>query len=202
MTDMHTPPAPDQHDTTAIPRPWPQGGPYGAPVAGHPAGYPGGNPVADAWEAKYLLQRTRTRVAVAVAAISTALAVVLGVAAWQFSQANPLLSAASDLASGLQDGSLGLDGLVPPGTTPEQSTPEGSAPDATTPGDGSLPDVPLSELPLPDSVKGLAGALGITDVGQLIDLGVANGLLTPEDADRLRAAVAAGALAQGLAQPQ
>ncbi len=46
----------------------------------------------------------------------------------------------------------------------------------------------------------MASAIGITDVGQLLDLAVANGLMSQEDADKLRAGIAAGALANGLAQ--
>ena len=48
----------------------------------------------------------------------------------------------------------------------------------------------------------MASTVGITDVGQLLDLAVANGIMTQEDADKLRAAIAAGALAQGLTQGQ
>ncbi len=207
---MYTPPAPGQHDTTAIPRPYPPTGeapgyepgydPRYAPGfgVGYPPGYIPGNPAADAWETKYRSQRTRTRIAVAVAAVTSALALVLGVAAWQVSQ-NPLLSAASQLASG----DLGLEGLTPPAapdsTSPDATTPDGTAPDAQAP-DGL--DVPLSELPIPDSLKSLAATVGITDVGQLLDLAVANGLMSQEDADNLRAGIAAGALAQGLTGQQ
>ena len=216
VTDMYSPSAPEQHDTTAIPRPYPPTGeapghgpgygpgydPRYAPGfgAGYGPGYVPGNPAADAWEAKYRSQRTRTRVAVTVAAVTSALALVLGVAAWQVSQ-NPLLSAASQLASG----DLNLEGLTPPaapegtapGTTPDATTPDGPTPDGTAP--NGL-DVPLSELPLPDSLKDMASAIGITDVGQLLDLAVANGLMSQEDADKIRAGIAAGALANGLAQ--
>jgi hypothetical protein len=216
VTDMYSPSAPEQHDTTAIPRPYPPTGeapgytpgygpgydPRYAPGfgAGYGPGYVPGNPAADAWETKYRSQRTRTRVAVAVAAVTSALALVLGVAAWQVSQ-NPLLSAASQLASG----DLDLEGLTPPaapegtapGTTPDATTPDAPTPDGTAP-DGL--DVPLSELPLPDSLKDMASAIGITDVGQLLDLAVANGLMSQEDADKIRAGIAAGALANGLAQ--
>ncbi len=48
----------------------------------------------------------------------------------------------------------------------------------------------------------MASAVGITDVGQLLDMAVANGIMKQEDADKLRAAIAAGALAQGLTQGQ
>jgi hypothetical protein len=206
---MYSPSAPEQHDTTAIPRPYPPTGeapgyaphpgydPRYAPGfgGGYGPGYVPANPAADAWETKYRSQRTRTRVAVAVAAVTSALALVLGVAAWQVSQ-NPLLSAASQLASG----DLDLEGLTPP-AAPDGTAP-GTTPDATTP-DGTAPnglDVPLSELPIPDSLKSMASAIGITDVGQLLDLAVANGLLSQEDADKIRAGIAAGALANGLAQ--
>jgi len=204
MTDMYSQPAPEQqHDTTAIPRPYPPSAQATAYAPGYGPGYESGyagNPAADAWEAKYLLQRTRTRVAISVAAITSVLALVLGVAAWQFSQANPLLSAASDLASGLGNGELNLDGLQPEGANPDATTPDSTTP--VPPGGSALPDVPISELPLPDSVKGIAATLGITDVGQLLDLAVANGFMSEADADQLRAAIAAGAVAQGLSQTQ
>ena len=200
VTDMYTPPAPGQHDTTAIPRPYPPAGeaPGYAPGygPGYGPGYAPSNPAADAWEAKYRSQRTRTRVSVAIAAVASAVALVLGVTAWQLAQ-NPLLTAASQLASG----DLDLGGIIPPATTPdgsapEATTPEGAAPDTQTP---NTPDIPLSELPLPEGLASLAATLGITDVGQLLDLAVANGIMSQEDADNLRAGIAAGALAQGLA---
>ena len=212
---MYSPSAPEHHDTTAIPRPYPPTGEapgyapgYGpgyAPGydpryspgfgAGHAPGYVPGNPAADAWESKYRSQRTRTRIAIAIAAVTSAVALVLGVAAWQVSQ-NPLLSAASQLASG----DLDLGGITPP-AVPDATTPDSTVPDATTPdsqGSNGL-DVPLSELPIPDSLKSMASAVGITDVGQLLDLAVANGIMSQEDADKLRAGIAAGALAKGLA---
>jgi len=208
VTDMYPPPAPGQHDTTAIQRPQPPmgdapGGAYGY-GPGLPAGYgpadpgyygPGfpGNPAADAWEARFRKQRTRTRIAVTVAAVVSVLALVLGVAAWQLSQSNPLLAAAADLGSGLDD--LGPDEAVPPATTPDDGT--GSAPDTSAPG-GAADGIPLSELPLPDALKDLASNLGITEVGQLLDLAVANGLMSQEEADRVRAALATGALVGGL----
>ena len=136
---MYSPSAPEQHDTTAIPRPYPPAGeapgyapgygpgydPRYAPGfgAGYGPGYIPGNPAADAWETKYRSQRTRTRIAVAVAAVTSAVALVLGVAAWQVSQ-NPLLSAASQLASG----DLSLEGLTPP------AAPDGTAPGTTPDG--------------------------------------------------------------------
>jgi hypothetical protein len=208
VTDTYPPSAPEQHDTTAMPRPYSTAGPGPGYPPGYdpryapgyapgypPGGYIPGNPAADAWESKFRSQRTRTRIAVAVAAVTTAAALIMGFATWQLSQ-NPLLSAASDLASG----DLNLDGLLPP-TTPEGSTPgttpEGTTPDA--PGTDGL-DIPLSELPLPEGLQGLASTFGITDVGQLLDLAVANGIMSQEDADKLRAGIAAGALANGLSQ--
>jgi hypothetical protein len=217
VTDMYPPSAPEQHDTTAIPRPYPPTGeapryapgqgpgydPRYAPGfgAGYAPGYVPGNPAADAWETKYRSQRTRTRIAVAIATVTAAAALIMGFATWQLSQ-NPLLSAASDLASG----DLNLDGLVPPATSEDTTpgtTPNGSQ-DGTTPDAPSTDglDIPLSELPLPEGLQSLASTLGITDVGQLLDLAVANGILSQEDADNLRAGIAAGALANGLTQGQ
>ena len=134
----------------------------------------------------------------AIAAVASAATLVLGAAVWQINQ-NPLFSAASQLASGLGQGDLGLDDIVPPGNPLDGGTPDATTPDAPVPNGA---DVPLSDLPLPDGLKSLASALGITEVGQLLDLAVANGMMTEEDANNLRAAIASGALAQGLAQGQ
>ncbi len=209
VTDTYPPSAPEQHDTAAIPRPYPPAGqgPGYAPgydpryTPGYAPGYPPGgyiqgNPAAEAWESKFRSQRTRTRIAVAVAAVTSAAALIMGFATWQLSQ-NPLLSAASDLASG----DLNLEGLLPPTTpdTPQGTTPDTDVPDAPS-ADGL--DIPLSELPLPEGLQSLASTLGITDVGQLLDLAVANGIMSQEDADRLSAGIAAEALANGLAQGQ
>ena len=201
VTDMYTPPAPGQHDTTAIPRPYPPAGEAPGYAPGYGPGYAPGNPAADAWEAKYRSQRTRTRVSVAIAAVASAVALVLGVTAWQLAQ-NPLLTAASQLASG----DLDLGGIIPPATAPDGSAPEATTPDGTTPDgstpDAQTPDIPLSELPLPEGLASLAATLGITDVGQLLDLAVANGIMSQEDADNLRAGIAAGALVEGLTPQQ
>ena len=87
-------------------------------------------------------------------------------------------------------------------TAPHRTPPRPRGTDAlTAPAPDGL-DVPLSELPIPDSLKSMASAVGITDVGQLLDLAVANGIMSQEDADKLRAGIAAGALANGLAQQQ
>jgi hypothetical protein len=236
MTDQYLPPAPDQHDTAAFPRPLP---PQARPTSGYApgsqdpafgAGAPGwyvpdgqplprSNPEADYWAARYRNQRTWTRVLAGFVVLALIGVLGLGIAAWQFATTNPLVAAASDLADGLgttpqggaeapgsttPDGGAanGLEGLIPEGLLPEGALPEGALPEGALPEgatpDGSTPN--LSELPLPESLQDLAGALGITDVGQLLDLAVANGLLSPEDADQLRAALEAGAALPGLAE--
>jgi hypothetical protein len=201
------------------------------PYEGQPAGYPyttasphqwvpgpvapaASNPEADYWAARYRSQRTWTRVLAAVGLLATLGLVATGFAAWQFARTNPLVAAATDLADGLgqvpalPEGTFPEDtapegttpeGTTPEGTTPEDTTPEGTTPDAPAPQSG---DLPLSELPLPDSLKSLAATLGITDVGQLLDMAVANGLMTQEDADRIRAGLAAGSALQGLTGEQ
>jgi hypothetical protein len=235
MTDQYLPPAPDQHDTAAYVRPLP---PQAAPAGGYAPGsaappqgsaygtgapgwyvpdgqpLPRSNPEADYWAARYRSQRTWTRVLAGFVVLALIGVLGLGIAAWQFATANPLVAAASDLADGLgaapeggaaapesstPDGGTqdGLEGLIPEGLLPEGGLPEGARPEGAAP-DGSTPD--LSEIPLPESLQDLAGALGITDVGQLLDLAVANGLLSPEDADQLRAALEAGAALQGLTE--
>jgi hypothetical protein len=59
-------------------------------------------------------------------------------------------------------------------------------------------------VPLPEQLQDLGQAFGITDVGQLLDLAVAQGLMSQEQADQLRAALQAGRalgeLGQGFAQ--
>ncbi len=193
-----------QHDTTALPR-VPQGSagyPPGSPAgSGYPPGYAPGheyapeytpvNHEADAWQERFHRQRTRTRIAVALAALASATALVLGVATWQLAN-NSLLSSASDLAAGLSSGDLNLDRLAPGGATPDGTSPEGALPDGAADPAAPGADLPLSELPLPDSLKSLASTLGITDVGQLLDLAVSNGMMSQADADQLLAALAAG----------
>ncbi len=184
-----------QHETTALPR-VPQGyagaAPGYAPDAAFAPGYAPVNHEAALWQEKFARQRARTRVAVVVAALASVAALVLGVATWQLAN-NSLFGSSASIAAGLGSGDLNLDELVPgatpEGALPEGTTPDGSAPGATTPGG----DLPLSELPLPDSLKSLAATVGITDVGQLLDLAVANGMMSQSDADQLRAALVLGA---------
>jgi len=199
MTDQY--PAPDQHDTTALPRAAAGATPAGSPIAagygygqpgsqpgygyswyGNPAGQPPvGNPEAERWAARYRRQRTITTVLAVGVAMALAAVLGLGVATWQLARSNPVLDSVSQLAEGL--------GGSPDGTSPDGTTPDGTTPDGTTPD--------LSELPVPEQLRGLGNALGITDVGQLLDLAVANGLMTQEQADDLRRAIAAGAALQG-----
>ncbi len=205
MTDPYLQSPPGQHDTMALPRlDWPPGRAVAEDVGvvpgfgPGPAGHPGANPEADAWEARYLLQRTRTRVAIGVAAISSLLVLGMGVVVWQMSQVNPLLAAASDLAAGSGNEGREAGVIVPDGTEPEQGVPDGSSSPGSAPGGSAeAPDISIADLPVPEEVKDLAALLGIRDIGQLLDLAVGSGLMAEEDADRLRAAVAIGSLAGG-----
>lgn len=193
---------PSQHDTTALVRPYPvsDGTPADGQASGSgfvpgfgpaPAGYAGPNPEAEAWQARYYMQRTRTRVAVLLAVVAGVVAMGMGVVAWQVSQANPLLSAATDLAR--SGGSLDLDRLLPDDAVPADPTPQEIEPD----GSAALPEVPIGELPgVPDEVQALAATLGITDFGQLLDLAVSFDVMSESEADQLRAAVAAGVAAR------
>jgi hypothetical protein len=217
MTD-HYPPGPDQHDTAAFARPLPPAAATGTadPYAGQAAGYPyatasphqwvpgpvaptGSNPEADYWAARYRSQRTWTRVLAAVTLLATLGLVAAGFAAWQLARTNPMVAAASDLADGLGQVPVFPEDAAPEDAAPDGTSPDGNVPDAPAPGSG---DLPLSELPLPDSLKSLAATLGITDVGQLLDMAVANGLMSQEDADRIRAGLAAGSALQGLTGEQ
>ncbi|MGB7979992.1 MAG: hypothetical protein WCF36_04275 [Candidatus Nanopelagicales bacterium] len=185
---------PRAHDTTALPRD-PQGysgwGPGYPPGHGYAPGYPPVNHEAVAWQQKFARQRTRTRIAVALAALTSVAALVLGVATWQLAS-NPLFGSASDIIAGAGSGDLNLDDLLPGDAAPDSDQPGDGQPDSSVP-DTSAPgqDIPLSELPLPDSLKSLASALGITDLGQLLDLAVANGMMSQAEADQLLAALAA-----------
>lgn len=212
MTPIEPTTAPDQHDTQALPRPdsppWHDGtGRPGDGVGVGPSalGYTGHNAESRAWEARYLKQRTRTRFAIAVAAFASVVAVGLGVMAWQLSQVSPLVSAVSELASGLGSGERDLGGSGALGGESGDAAADDSAADSGAPdapalpeGSGERSEVPLSELPLPDAVKDFAAALGITDAEQLLDQAVANGFVSQEDADQLRAAIGLGAQAGGL----
>ena len=186
----------------------------------------GVNPEADYWAARYRSQRTWTR-ALAVG-VAVALVGVLGIGAAVLRADSPSELAAVDQSQAqsspddtippndtLPDESAPQgtlpEGTVPDGTVPDGTVPDGTVPEGSQPQDGSTPegstpegagpgssDVPLSELPLPESVQDLAAFLGITDVGQILDLAVANGMMSQEDADRLRAAITVGAAIPGL----
>ncbi len=181
-----------QHDTTALPR-VPAGysgsDPGYPPGPGYTPGYAPINHEAAVWQEKFARQRTRTRIAVAFAALASVAALGLGVATWQLATSS-LFGSTSDLAASLGSGDLNLEDLLPgDGAAPEGTGPEGT-PNDSAPGG----DVPLADLPLPESLKSLAGAMGITDVGQLLDLAVANGMMSQAEADQVRAAIAAGAV--------
>lgn len=186
MTDAFATPPSDQHDTAVLTRPGHGQAPGGSPLLpGHPSGgWATGGATAEQWAARYRRERTRARILLATTLLATLAAVGLGVAAWQFAQANPLVTAASDLASG-----LGLD-LGGQDDSPSVGGDDGQS-------EETLPDASGGEAPpLPEGLQELGAALGIDDVGDLIDLGVANGLISQEQADQLRDVLeAASALA-------
>jgi hypothetical protein len=217
MSHPYPPAGSDQHDTTALPRPEPaQPGPepgwFGPPAgAGPVGGYGAGpwahvpNPEAERWAARYHRQRTVTAVLGVAVAVALLGVLGLGVAVWQMARSSAALDSISELAGELGGSSGGLlpgDGTSPqgpgsePDSPPDGLTGEESAPDG--PSEQSSPD--LSEVPLPEPLQGLGSALGITDVGELLDLAVANGLMSEEDADALRRAIAAGSAIQGLTE--
>lgn len=218
MSHPYPPTGSDQHDTTALPRPEPaQPGPgpgwYGPPEGSGPAPRYGQgpyahvpNPEAERWAARYHRQRTVTAVLGVAVAVALLGVLGLGVAVWQMARSTTALDSISELAGELGASSEGLlpgDGTSPQGPGSDPDSPpdglddEGPAPDGSTP-EGGGPD--LSEVPLPEPLQGLGSALGITDVGELLDLAVANGLMSEEDADALRRAIAAGSAIQGLAE--
>lgn len=177
MTDTNPSPVPGQHDTAAYR--FPTGTPTLDPAGYPPASYaPSGYQEADYWAARYRTQRTRTRIASAIAAVAVLGSVAAGTVAWKAVTTNPLASAAEQLAQGLGQGG-GLDGLVPEGDAPQ--SPDGTTPKDTAP-DGTSPQ-------LPESLRSLGAALGITDLNDLIDRAVDMGLVSAEDADKLRAFV-------------
>jgi hypothetical protein len=219
MTDQYLPPSPDQHDTAAYARPVPPmaagpGAPAGygpgygtgygpgAPAGGANPGWyvpgqaaPVGNPEAEYWAGRFRRQRTMTRVVAGVAALGAVLAIGIGVAAVQAVRDNPVAAAAERLGSAL--GQVPELGVPAPGE--QGAAPEGAAPQEP---DGMAPTTPdeLDEqaIPLPEPLRGLGNALGITDARQLLDLAVANGLMSEADAEKLRAAIEAGQALQGL----
>jgi hypothetical protein len=216
-----------EHDTMVIPtgagasaphgqphpgQPYP-GQPYPGPAQAGPWPYPGApvDPAGSAahWERRYRRQRTFLRVLAAFVLLGTLTVLGLGFAAWQALRDNPLLNAAQDLSSSL-GGSAGergpLDGLLPDGLVPADPAPadpapEGSAPEGTIP-EGTAPDGAEGTVPLPEELRELGSALGVTDVRQLLDLAVANGLMSQEQADAVAAAIALGSTFGGSAEPQ
>lgn len=214
MTDRYLPPPPDQHDTAAYARQVPPAaGGYGpAHGQGQPGYGPGagardwyvagqaatvGNPEADYWASRFRRQRTWTRIMAGVVALGALVLVGVGFAALQAVRSDPLASAAAQLGDSL-------------GALPDQAVPApsdgGDAPDGALPGapdeqQRTAPDPQDgSGIPLPEPLQGLGSALGITDVRQLLDLAVANGMMSQEDADKVRAALEAGKAIQGLTE--
>jgi hypothetical protein len=189
-----------EHDTMVIPTgagaTAPPGQPYpGQPYPGQP--YPGqayaapGAPVGPAgtgteaayWQAKYRRQRIWLGVVAGTALLALLGVVGLGFAAYQAVTSNPLVAAAQELGDLVQGGGAEQDQALPEGTLPE--SPEAQAPGTTG-------------VPLPEPLQDLGAALGITDVGQLLDLAVAQGLMTQEQADALAAAIAMGGALESL----
>lgn len=202
MTDQYLPPAPDQHDTSAFVRPVPPTGPGQAPGAGRQDWFvpgqatPVGNPEAEYWASRFRRQRTWTRVMAGALALGAVVTVGLGITAVQGFLADPLGVAASNIAESqgqspdLAAPGTGEGGDLPEGSVPQSPSDGGQSPEPGTP-DGQA-------IPLPEPLQGLGNALGITDARQLIDLAVANGLMSQEDADKVRAALEAGRMLQGL----
>ena len=208
MTDPYPPTSPDQHDTAAYVRPLP-----GQPGAA--AGYgPGqslgwsaqaGDPEAERWAARYRRQRTISTVLGVGMALALVAVLGLGVTTWQLTRSNQLLDSASELADALGGGPGGLlqedsDGLPAlPGDEEDgaDSLLDGLLPDGPSAEDGAAGD--LSDVPLPEALSGLGSVLGITDVGELLDRAVANGLMSEEDAEQLRRVLTAGSALGGLA---
>ena len=183
----------DQHDTTAFVRP-PAGqqpqtsAGYGPPPQGWQVPGHQPDPAAAHWERRYRRQRTLTAVLGVGVGLSLVAMLGLGVAAWQLARSNPLSSAISELAGGQGD----LEQLLPQGDVPLDELLPGS-PEA--PGDDPADEEPGAQgtLPLPEPLQDLGSAFGITDVEDLLALAEANGLLSEEDADSLRAAIEGGA---------
>jgi hypothetical protein len=191
-TGKGTPPAQPYQGPSYAGQPYP-GEPYpGQPYPGQSgsgsqwatgiaAGAPGA-PGQDAayWQAKYRRQRTWLGVVAGMALLALLGVVGLGFAAYQAVTANPLVAAAQDLGRQLQGG-----------TDDGQSDQAPSAPEDTSPQDPQQAPG-ATGIPLPEQLQGLGQALGVTDVGQLLDMAVQNGLMSQEQADQLRAALQAG----------
>lgn len=210
MTHQYPAPAAQEHDTTALPFP-PVAAQSDAPVGGPASGYGYSGAYAQAsaeaahWEGRFRRERTRKRILAVTTVLAGMLAIGLGVTAWGLAQTNPLVSTASGLADRLGGSSGGSqpDASSPDANSPDAISPDATAPDPTSPSqsptspDGSAGDGTAPDLQLPEALRDLGSALGITDVNQLIDMAVSGGLLTQEQADQLRALLSAGAGAAG-----
>lgn len=189
----HQHPRPEgQHDTNVL---WPTAGAatqtgYGLPQGEQPPpqhqqAFVPGNPEAAYWESKYRRQRTWTAVLGATMVAGLLLFVGGGLFIWNVA----LPRAASTVSQQLSDVLPGLglpdsDGLLPAPNSP--NTPEGGGGQAPAPQD-------LSDIPLPEQLRGLGSMLGISNLEQLLDTAVSMGLMTQEQADQLRGAIASGA---------
>lgn len=214
MTDRQVPPQyprPDgQRDTNVLS--WPRvdaddhaghGPEYvgsGAPASD--GGYPGagytwappasvGGAEAAYWESRFRRQRTWTRFLGATIAAGLLLFVGGGLFVWNV----VIPRAASTVSQGLTDSLAGpaapdSDSAKPGGGTPDPA-PEGGT------GQGPAPQG-LSDVPLPEQLRGLGSMLGIDNVDDLLDTAVSMGLMSQEQADRIREVVAAGGSLQGL----
>ena len=168
---------PDQHDTAAYARQAPpaaagQGAGSAWYVPGEPVG--SSNPEADYWAGKYRRQRRWTRALAGGATGLVLVAVGLGFTTLQARSSDQVATAGQAQDSTSPDGTG--DATTPGGTAPD-TTPDSTTPDGTT----------------PDSVRSLGSSRGITDLNQLVQMAVAMGMVSEEDAADLLAAAQGGA---------
>lgn len=188
MTDYYPGQSTTTHDTTALPR-----------FDASQPGVPGAPPVDEAgyWAQRYQQERRRSRTLTVAVVAAVVVAAGVGISALRSSDsAAPVAAQAPVATSPLAPGATPQEGA----TAPEGSPGPGGVdplPQGQAPGDGqAVPDQPGSTSPqLPEPLRQLGSALGITDVDDLIDLAVANDLISAEQAEQLRAAVTLGTAA-------
>lgn len=185
MTDYYPGQSTTTHDTTALPR--------------FDASQPGVPPVDEAgyWAARYQQERRRSRTLTVAVVAAVVVAAGVGISALRPTGSAAPVAAQAPAASGpVEPGAAAQEGA----TAPEVSPGPGGVdplPRGQAPSDGqAVPDQPGSTSPqLPEPLRQLGSALGITDVDDLIDLAVANDLISAEQAEQLRAAVTLGTAA-------
>lgn len=140
-----------------------------------------GNPEAEYWQGRYRRQRTWTIVLGGLLAAGLVfLAVPAALLAGGLIARDATTAGSSEPAPATPDGSDQLPSTPDGQTSPDgEGTPDGGGDDLTT-------------APLPEELRGLGSMLGINNLDELLDKAVSMGLMTEEQADKLREAARSG----------